>query len=317
MNEERRIEAMHPVQTPTPGVEVRIVVGVNGSTSCDYALDLASRLRVGGCRRYEVVNVTESILPDGSFPVMRTAAPLRRAVEEQQFSGAEALRAASKCLAGDGTIVKERQEQGAPAEILMRAAREVKASLVIVGHNRRNPFDDFTLGSVARVLLRECPQDLLIARPPAHPFAEFNIVIATDDSPDSAKCIDAFLLLDPKGIYKVYVVTVNEITGGAAGIATLGLPHLKAKAAGWITKGLEHDGRLLAKRLEQAGFDATSVVVSGTDPAAAIIQVCEEKHSSLVVMAAGSHGFWDRLFNGSVSESIFADDSRSLLVLRT
>ena len=114
MNEERRVEGMHPLHPVLPGQEIGIVIGVNGSVSCDCALDLAGRLRFGGHRRYEVVNVTESMLPDGSFPLMREEAPLRQAVREQQFSGAEALKVASKRLAGEGSTVEERQEQGHP-----------------------------------------------------------------------------------------------------------------------------------------------------------------------------------------------------------
>lgn len=295
--------------------EIRIVVGVDGSDACGDALGVCRRLQFGRPQRYLLVNAVESMLPDGSFPPFRYAHPLASELREREEAGKEKLRSAHAKLS-EGVVSEEFQAHGDPSEALLRIAGERGADLIVVGHNRRGALDDLVLGSVARRLLRESPHHLLVTRPTTGAGVGLNAVIAFDDSPESERCIEAFIRLAPKGVDKVYVLTVNEIDSGAASMLVRGLPHLQRKAERWIAEGLEKDGRRICERLQSAGFDAEPLMVEGGDTAAAIRQACDATRSSLLAIAARPHGFWDRFWHGSVSEEIFARDSRSLLVLR-
>jgi nucleotide-binding universal stress UspA family protein len=172
------------------------------------------------------------------------------------------------------------------------------------------------LGSTARRLLHESPRHVLIARSKGPTEAPLVAVVATDDSPESERCIDEFLRLAPRGLSKVYILTVNEVDAGAASMLVRGLPHLKEKAERWIEQGLRKEAEAQCARLEWEGFDAEPLIVEGGDPATAISTACDTVDANLIVLASPPHGFWDRLIKGSVAEDIFADDSRSLLLLR-
>jgi nucleotide-binding universal stress UspA family protein len=295
---------------------LRIVIGIDGSTAGDYAVEITKRLDLRVPQHYVLVNAVESVLPDGTFPPFRHEHPLAYEMQERESAGMAHLKRACERVSDRDAKAEEWQAHGEPAEVLKRVAAEEKADLVVAGHNRRNAFDDLVLGSVARELLRECDHHVLIARPSAKPGEGFTAVIATDVSAEAERCIDAFINLRPQGIDKVYVLTVNELDAGAAAALVRGLPHLQHKAEQWIAEGLEKDCRALCARLEEAGFEAEPLVVDGGDVADAISKTCEATRASLVVVASRPHGFWDRLLNGSVTEEVFAQDTRSLLVLR-
>lgn len=301
---------------PAPKKGLRLVVGIDGSAACEYALELARRLDFRVPQHYVLVNAVESIMPNGTFPTFRYEQSLASDMQEREAAGMARLQAALPKIADRDAKAEELQAHGEPSGILMRIAREEEADLVVVGHNRRGALDDLMLGSVARNLLRECPQHVLVARPPANLGDGLIAVLATDDSPESERCVEAFLRINPTGLERVVVLTVNEIDSGAAAMLVRGLPHLQHKAEGWIAEGLQTDARALCARLQAAGFDAEPMIVQGTDVALAISQACDATRASLLVVAARPHGFWDRLLNGSVSKGLFERDSRSLLVLR-
>lgn len=295
---------------------LRLVVGIDGSAGCDYALELARRLDFRVPQHYVLVNAIESNVPLGTFPAFRYEQGQTGDVDDREAAGMARLHAALPKISDRDANAEELQAHGEPSGVLMRIAREEKADLVVVGHNRRDPLDDLLFGSVARTLLRECPQHVLAARPPARAEEGLIAVLATDDSPESERCVEAFLRIDPKGLERVVVLTVNEIDSGAAAILVRGLPHLQRKAEGWIAEGLRTDVRALCARLQAAGFDAEQMIVEGTDPALAISRICDATRASLLIVAARPHGFWDRLLNGSVTEKLLEQDARSLLVLR-
>lgn len=298
------------------GDGVRLVVGVDGLAAGEYALDLAQRLAFRAPRRYVLVNAVESIMPDGTFPPFRYEHPLASELREREALGTQRLSKAAQTIDDAEAGTEERQVHNEPSQALIQTAKETQADLVVVGHNRRGLLDDLVLGSTARRLLRDCPQHILVARPQPEPTQGLVALIASDDSPESEGCVQEFIRLAPKGLEKVYVLTVNEIDSGAASMLVRGLPHLQRKAEQWIAEGLERDNRALCARLGAAGFDSEPLVVEGHDTATAISQACDATRASIVVIAARPHGFWDRLWRGSVSDQIFAQDTRSLLVLR-
>ncbi|RYG24782.1 universal stress protein [bacterium] len=301
----------------TPSTDaLRLVLGVDGSDACDYALEIVQKLDLAKPQHFVLVNAVESLMPDGSFPPFRYEHPLANDQREREAAGMAKLNAALAKVVEKDIHAEELQSHGEPSGILMRIAKEENADLVVVGHNRRGALDDLMLGSVARNLLRGCPQHVLVARPPAKAEEDFVAILATDDSPESEKCVDALLRLAPKGLAKIYVLAVNEIDSGAASMLVRGLPHLQHKAEEWIAEGLQRDSEALCKRLRQGGLDAEALVVEGSDPADAICKASDATRASLIMVAARPHGFWDRIWHGSVSEAVFAHDSRSLLLLR-
>ena len=55
--------------------------------------------------------------------------------------------------------------QGIPVDVVIRAARELDAELVVVGTHARKGMEHALLGSVAERIIRSSPCPVLVARP--------------------------------------------------------------------------------------------------------------------------------------------------------
>jgi nucleotide-binding universal stress UspA family protein len=292
-----------------------IVIGVDGSLSSSVALDLVAHLGFESAR-FTLVYTVESPLTDVSYPDEDAPSPLRDWLRESATIGRGILRNAGESIRRRDPAVEERVEYGDPAAVLLRIAQQEQADLVVVGNNRRSRLDDILLGSTARAIVRACPQHVLVARSKGAEALDPVVVFATDDSPEAKRCLDEFIRLAPKWTSRVYVLTVNEIDSGAAAMLVRGLPHFKRTAEDWIANGLREEAESQCVRLREAGFEAVPLVVEGGNAALAIADACDTVGASLIVVASSPRGFWDRWLNGSVTESLFENDSRSLLILR-
>jgi nucleotide-binding universal stress UspA family protein len=85
-------------------------------------------------------------------------------IEAQQAEGARAVLARTTAALADRTTVEREVATGSPAQVLLNAARQRSADLVVLGHQGIEPVRRLALGSVAEQLLAAATCSLLIGR---------------------------------------------------------------------------------------------------------------------------------------------------------
>jgi len=133
------------------------LVGVDGSPESKAAAELAARLaRPQGAKLLLVFCV----------PRLAGAEPgvIRPNLEIETRFGKQILRELTARCAAFGVPIETLVVEGSPAATLAKAASELNADLVVVGHRGRGAVQRLLLGSVADRLTQISPKPLLVVR---------------------------------------------------------------------------------------------------------------------------------------------------------
>ena len=142
-----------PVDGRRPPAPRTVVVGYDGSQAARRALLCAAEAaRPGG----HVVVVTATQRPE--------AVPIEPDIRPAVTEPSRLLEEAAARLAGRGLRVSTRVEEGDPAEVLAHTARELHATLIVVGARGDSYLTRALRGSVSEKLIARAPCDLLVAR---------------------------------------------------------------------------------------------------------------------------------------------------------
>jgi nucleotide-binding universal stress UspA family protein len=91
---------------------------------------------------------------------------------------------------------------------------------------------------------------------------------------------------------------------------------LAQKAAGEVAEEtVENTRQLMYQTLGDMEIDIETKVLSG-GPKEMIVNEAQEWKADLIVLGSQGHGFWGRMFLGSVSDAVVKHASSSVLVLR-
>ena len=203
---------------------------------------------------------------------------------------------------------------GFPAPQLMSHADESHSDLVCVTAHRHSALECFVLGSVCRALVIGAHQSILIAKGRPEPLGDLKVVVATDHSPYSSRCVEKFLRFAPAGLGEVTVLSVVEPENF--------IPMSPEAAKVMVEEEQKHWDEIVAKtnelrvRFEGIGSVAHSKVIMD-DPAAQIAQTMRDTGADLLVMGAQGHGFLERITVGSVSLHQVVSESFPVLIIRT
>lgn len=279
--------------TPNP-VGIRIVAGID-LEHYPKALHLLSALRLTPSAVH-LLNVVESLTPDGSFPELRADHPLALMLAQRERDGiAELGRAAG--LVDPSLHVEKHQDHGDAARLLVEMAHRVGADLVVAGSGQRGKWGSLFFGSVTKALTSEARQSVLIGKQDVDPAAPITAVIATDHSAYADDCMERLLAWAPRGIARATVVTA--------------VTHVEASDPDMLCA----KSMALSERLQAIGIDCDSVVEPGTPPEL-IDQMMQERGANLLIMGARGHGFWQRVWLGSVAHHQVVATPHNVLVLR-
>ncbi|MFI6134194.1 universal stress protein [Micromonospora sp. NPDC051141] len=151
---------VRPAEQPIP-VDGPVLVGVDGSESAAYAVELAAD---EADRRDAELVLTHVRAPERGAPAPEVAA---EATTAEQAEAAELLGAAAARVrvAHPELRVTERPVVAASPETALRDA-SADASLVVVGSRGRGGFTGLLLGSVSQALVQHAHCPVLIARRP-------------------------------------------------------------------------------------------------------------------------------------------------------
>jgi nucleotide-binding universal stress UspA family protein len=249
------------------------------------------------------------------FGLQPGSGDLAARIELMQQQGAEAqLRDAAAALENLGMRAIRREILGGfPGSALCHYADTVKADLIALGWQQHGPVEGLLAGSVARSVMVNAHQSVLIAKR-SYGHGPLKCVLATDHSEYMDSRVAQFISMHPVGINEVTVVSAfpQRVAN------TLG--YLMPEAAGdvrpWIAQKLQEKNELLVKRLQDLGPVSCQSVVTAEPVHKAIATAMKDTNADLLIMGAHGHGFYARAMLGSISYQQAIYEPHSLLVLR-
>jgi nucleotide-binding universal stress UspA family protein len=144
----------------------KIVLGKDGSASAREAVRLLSLCPFAATSRVLALGIVNTSWRrttelDEFPPAGRRAV---HEIEAQHAQVARAVLARTAAALADRATVESEVAMGSPAQVLLNAARQRSADLVVLGHQGTEPVRRLALGSVAEQLLAAATCSLLIGR---------------------------------------------------------------------------------------------------------------------------------------------------------
>lgn len=281
-----------------------IIAATDLSEHGDEAVRQAHAWAEARGERLVVVNAlpdpTPYFSPMGEMQQMHQALKLSRAERQR------ALTAHVRALVG--RELESEVHVGPPAKMILRAADQHDASLVVVGGGGRGTVERLVLGSTAEQVLRHADTDVLIARPSPAGGA---VIAASDLSERSFRALDA--ASHAATLRKAPLVVVHALDIAHPMLAAFE-PLLVVDDR---TRSELHDAcrKVLEAELERAGATGTAEVIEGR-PDRVIAAAAEERGAGLVVIATHGHTGLKRIALGSVASSVSRKAPCSVLVVR-
>ena len=281
--------------------DMRLVIGIDGSNAARMACDfVANRTWPIGTRVTLLAAIEPVIDWSGLAPVPGDIIDDRRAslqvvLEER----AEMLR---RCRLAVETTV----EMGPAAELLMAAADERFADLIVVGNRGRGPASSAVLGSVSAHLVDHAACPVLVVRSPS----ASRMLLATDGSGSSRSIPRVLAAWGPafRGL-PTEVVSVASRDG----FVTPWSNDDDAPSADLVL----HEGiaEQVADEMLELGWAAAAVSRVG-DPSHEIVASGREWGADLIVTGSRGLGTFERLVRGSVAHDVLLHTRSSVLVVR-
>jgi len=184
----------------------------------------------------------------------------------------------------------------APADAILRAARENAVDLVVMGTHGRSGFNRFLLGSVAERLLREATIPIVTVRAPATgaagPQPVRRILCPINDSQEARHSLQTAARLASS--LKAELIALHVIEKGVA--------ERPPDPCGWLSEQ------------ERKACDLQSVVESG-DAAGNILRAATNLSADLLVIAARRRPFADALIVGSTTVRVVRHSPAPVLTI--
>lgn len=218
-------------------------------------------------------------------------------------------------LIASGLTVEQLLVRGRAADVILDAARDVGADLIVTGSRGRGPVRSMLLGSVAAEVAANAPCPVMVARG----GSVSRILVAADGSPNSRMIPELLGAWDAfNGIPANVVSVVPKDPPGfelMVGLYTLGDERLEnQRREEALVAG--RTANEAAARLTEQSIPATSHVRSG-DPANEILQAAAELRSDLIVTGSRGLGTLERLLLGSVARNVLIHAPCSVLIVRS
>jgi nucleotide-binding universal stress UspA family protein len=241
---------------------------------------------------------SESVFP-AIMPIVRADDPevsVLYVIEDPDASFMPPARLAKACGALRAANVRASLEirEGAPAEEILRAAREKKADLIAMSTHGRGGVVRLIAGSVAEEVLRRSKVPVLMTRPetPVHPWKR--IAVALDGSERSEAILpEAAALAKKMGAVLEVLHVVHPVVAGGAGEIPVVLP--PPDPMPYL------DGVL--KRLAAEGLPPQVAILEG-GTSQAILRHLEASGAGLLCMTTHGRTGMTRILLGSVAEEI-------------
>lgn len=201
---------------------------------------------------------------------------------------------------------------GRPTDVLLAAAKEQEADLVVIGAGERTTLDRVLLGSAAERVVRESPVPVWLARP-GRPHQEVRRVLcALDGDPTSSMAEESEAALRTAVfLCRTFVADLTVVTVVPDEPA---LPWVKKDRTAALSAG----EAALRQRLEAIDCHGlrTQVVVRAGKPAAGIVDAAAETRCDLLVMGTRGRTGLAHLWAGSTAERVIRAVPSSTLIVK-
>jgi nucleotide-binding universal stress UspA family protein len=302
----------------TPTTDFTVLVPVDGSDLAGAVVDLAAAIahRRGG--RVVLLTVPQVYGLDVAWytagaPDAAALVPMDDLLAEARADGARYLATAAARLEADGAHVTTLMVEDEPAAAIVQSAREQRAGLIAMSTHGRGGLDRWAFGSIADKVLQTATTPVLLVRPQAGPVkADIgHILVALDGSPLAEAIVDEVQPLARAFGARVTLVNVtpeSPVPGSSARISAaeeVYETHITAYLAP------------IVQRLIAAGVEAEAQILTGKDPAAALLELGADHDVDLIALTSHGRSGLRRLAYGSVADRLIRHAEKPILILRS
>ncbi len=300
---------------------MRVLLALDGSPSADAARQLVGSLAWPEGSVIDVVGVMEPVWEALAPLIVATPGvvvgePADEALDRQAREDLERiLDEAVAALASPTLTVRRKVLEGRPATLIVDAAGDLRAELVVVGSRGRGPLRSMVLGSVSAEVVDHAPCPVLVVR---RPVAE-SVLLAVDGSASSQAAVTFLGLNRILAGRPVEVLSVAHATEVPSAFPPAGITEQAFEA--YRERLREDRSRAEAvaaeagRKLEDNGYPTRWSISTG-DAAHEIIQAATSFGSGLIVMGSRGHTGLTRLLLGSVARNVLLHTSTSVLIVR-
>ena len=309
---------------------MRILIGYDGSSCADAALDDLTRAGLPQKAEVIVISVAEVWLPppppsayeivEGVREVQVPDEPMYASAKAKAETALAHAQQARKRLQTHfpGWHVTTESAAGSPAWEIITRADQWKPDLIVVGSHGRSALGRLVLGSVAQRVVTEARCSVRVARGRIEePGTPVRVIAGLDGSPGSEAAVREIARRSwPKGSEVQLIVANDPLTPTLVGEFVPGLAKAidesNSEDRTWIEKLLEDAARIV----KPSGL-AVSVKIWDGDPKRILVEAAEKWGADCIFV--GSTGFsnrFERFLLGSISASVVARAHCSVEVVR-
>jgi nucleotide-binding universal stress UspA family protein len=143
---------------------MKILIGVDASPCSDSALEFVRGLPLPASTRAIIVSAVQVVIPAYSEVYVAGGDAVDQLVEAETKAHAEVVAKAETKLRGTGLQLETRVLTGDPRDVLVKAAQDERADLLVVGSHGRTGIAKFVLGSVAAHVVTHAPCSVLVVK---------------------------------------------------------------------------------------------------------------------------------------------------------
>ncbi|MFI5222964.1 MAG: universal stress protein [Nitrospirales bacterium] len=297
---------------------MRILCAVDGSECSRWGIQALEALADREPEDVTLLHVVDpSALRAGRDrnPVAKT-----RALAAMDKAGGVLLREAERlarvalgqAATGPSTTLHHVLAHGPIARTIVRQARRVKADLILLGSRGLSDIRGFLLGSISRQIASIAPCSLLVVKQPLLQLTR--VVLAVDDSKHSraaARFLRSRMLPE--------AATTTILSSAERPVTDLAVRYLsKSQVAALELPVLERATQLVTTMRDEFLKEGYTVVsdVKMDHVIDTIVTQVEADHADLLVIGARELTKSERLYLGSVSESLLRHAPCSVLIVR-
>lgn len=292
---------------------MRVLLALDGSASSDAACQLVGSLSWPEATVIQVLGVVESVVEmlAPRFGSAAAAGSSDGPTDELE----QVLDRAVAALDKPTLIVRREILVGRPATLIVDAATDRRAELVVVGSRGRGPLASMLLGSVSAEVVDHAPCPVLVVR---RPVAD-SVLVAVDGSPSAIGAVNFLRAHRITAERPIEVLTVVQATGLPDVVPLAGVRGFAVESPGGRLvedrRRAEAIAAGAAQKLRGDGYHARWSISTG-NAAHEIISAAEGFGSGLVVVGSRGHTGLSRIVLGSVARNVLLHTSASVLVVR-
>ena len=297
---------------------MRIVCAVDGSEHSQWGVQALEALASREPEQVVLLHVVDK--PALQAAKNKNSVAVKRALAALEKAGAMVLRDAARsarvalgqAATGSRTRIQTVLAHGPLAHTIAKQANRLKTDLILMGSRGLSDIQGFLLGSVSRQVVSAAPCSVLVVKQPMRKL--LHVALAVDDSKPS-RAAAQFLrsrILPESATVTILTSAENPVTDFAARYLSEGqLAELQRPV-------MERATNLVNRMRDEFIRDGFPVVtqVQMNHVIDTIVKSVEDNHDQLLVIGSRDLIKSERLYLGSVSESLLRHAPCSVLIVR-